>query len=74
MDEKRRLLADLPDLGARLKAKASEGLDPDFQGLLRLFDGTRDLRSVLQELHGDPLEALNGIEALYRSGLLERIE
>ncbi|MFN3476785.1 MAG: response regulator, partial [Candidatus Methylomirabilales bacterium] len=74
MDERRWLLAHLPDLGARLRAKASEGLDPDLQRLLGLFDGTRDLRTVLRDLQGDPLEALKGIEALYRRGLLERIE
>jgi len=76
MDERKRLLSQLPDLMTVLKAREElvQGeLDSNLRALLRLFDGRRPLMAVLRDAGQDELETLEGIGILYRSGLLQEI-
>ncbi len=76
VDERKRLLTQLPDLMTVFKVREElvQGeLDSNLRALLRLFDGRRPLMAVLRDAGQDELETLEGIGILYRSGVLQEI-
>ncbi|HYR54944.1 MAG TPA: DUF4388 domain-containing protein, partial [Myxococcaceae bacterium] len=79
LDEWGRILEQLPEVDAifeldylRLIDRLSE-IPDQVNGLLRLFDGKRNLVAVVEDSDFDDLEALNIISKLYFEGLIREV-
>ena len=79
LDETARLAKNLPPPSTRLKASprlrqilADKKLAPDLERFLRLFDGNRDIQTVIEESGLDDLKALENVHKLYSKGMLEK--
>ena len=79
LGETARLAKNLPPLSTRLKASprlrqilADKKLAPDLERFLRLFDGNRDIQTVIEESGLDDLKALENVHKLYSKGMLEK--